>query len=48
MIEVITFGYCLNLTFKDENQYYGKKSLWVMCKINVWEYILRTILRANE
>jgi len=21
------FGYCLNLTFKDENQYYGLKSV---------------------
>jgi len=30
------FGYCLNLTFKDENQYYGiNKCHCVTCKLIV-------------
>jgi hypothetical protein len=36
----IKFVYCLNLTFKDENQYYGlEKCLLVMCK-NMFKKIL--------
>jgi hypothetical protein len=41
----INFGYCLNLTFKDDNQYYGLRK---MSLGNVWSKCLRIRYKNNS
>jgi hypothetical protein len=45
VIEDITFGYCLNLTFKDKNQYYGLRKM-TLC--NVQRKFLRITYKNNS